>query len=76
MAGVVLVEIASFLAITLSNYWIYGQIRDGEPVRYDPYALFMEGERPTVHNHDPWAGRILDFLALRGLHHAGRHGLR
>jgi hypothetical protein len=50
IAGIILVEIASFLAISLSNYWIYGQIRDGERVNYDPYALFLEGVRPTLNN--------------------------
>jgi hypothetical protein len=51
----VLVEIFSFLVITVSNYWIYGQIRDGDPVCYDPYALFIRegGPRPTVHNPGP-----------------------
>lgn len=48
--GLIMVEIASFLAITLSNYWIYGQLRDGELVNYDPYALFLEGVRPTYYN--------------------------
>ncbi|MFZ5447643.1 MAG: SGNH/GDSL hydrolase family protein [Thermodesulfobacteriota bacterium] len=48
----VFVEILSFLVITASNYWIYGQVRDGDPVRYDPYALFVSetAPRPTVHN--------------------------
>lgn len=50
IAGIILVEIASFLAICVSNYWIYGQIRDGERVNYDPYALFLEGVRPTLNN--------------------------
>ena len=50
IAGIIMVEIASFLAISLSNYWIYGQLRDGEPVNYDPYALFLEGVRPTHNN--------------------------
>jgi lysophospholipase L1-like esterase len=53
IAGIVMVEIASFLAISLSNYWIYGQLRDGERVNYDPYALFLEGVRPTINNPDP-----------------------
>ena len=48
-----MVEIASFLAISISNYWIYGQLRDGEPVHYDPYALFLEGVRPTYNNPAP-----------------------
>jgi len=53
--GVLMIEVASFLVISLSNYWIYGQLRDGEQVRYDPYALFLEGVRPTHHN--PPAGK-------------------
>ncbi|MGC2434696.1 MAG: hypothetical protein WA433_13035, partial [Desulfobaccales bacterium] len=43
--GVILVEVASFLAVSLSNYWIYGQLRDGDVVSYDPYALFLEKVR-------------------------------
>lgn len=52
VAVIILVEICSFLAITLSNYWIYGQARDGDAVRYDPYAVYVsrKGVRPTVHN--------------------------
>jgi hypothetical protein len=50
--GLVMIELCSFLVITVSNYWIYGQVRDGDPVRYDPYALFVseKGPRPTTHN--------------------------
>ena len=36
VASLIMLEIASFLAISLSNYWIYGQFRDGERVNYDP----------------------------------------
>lgn len=48
----ILVEVASFLIITLSNYWIYGQLRDGNRVNYDPYALFLTVgyPRPTINN--------------------------
>jgi lysophospholipase L1-like esterase len=53
IGGIILLEICSFLAICLSNYWIYGQLRDGELVCYDPYALFLEGVRPTFHNPPP-----------------------
>ena len=55
IVAAILVELFSFLVITVSNYWIYGQVRDGDPVRYDPYALFVRqgGPRPTVHNPDP-----------------------
>ena len=53
IAALIMVEVASFLAISLSNYWIYGQLRDGERVNYDPYALFLEGVRPTFYNPPP-----------------------
>jgi len=53
IGSIIMVEIASFLAISLSNYWIYGQLRDGERVNYDPYALFLEGVRPTHNNPGP-----------------------
>lgn len=53
VAGIIMLEIASFLAISLSNYWIYGQLRDGEQVNYDPFALFLEGVRPTFNNPSP-----------------------
>lgn len=54
IAGV-LVEVCSLMAVTLSNYWIYGQLRDGEPVRYDPYAVFITKgwPRPTANNPAP-----------------------
>ena len=41
--AVIMVEVISFLVISLSNYWIYGQLRDGERGNYDRYALFLEG---------------------------------
>jgi hypothetical protein len=51
----VLVEVFCFLVIIASNYWIYGQLRDGERVHYDPYILFQTDgyPRPTHHNPDP-----------------------
>jgi lysophospholipase L1-like esterase len=65
IGGIILLEVASFLAICLSNYWIYGQVRDGELVHYDPYALFLEGVRPTFHN--PPAGKeVLTFWFFGG----------
>jgi hypothetical protein len=50
--AVVAVEVLAFLIITASNYLIYGHLREGSRVRYDPYALFLnvDGPRPTVHN--------------------------
>jgi hypothetical protein len=52
VATVILIEIFSFLIIIGSNYLIYGQVRDCDPVRYDPYTLFVsEGcPRPTTNN--------------------------
>lgn len=52
IATVIVVEIFSFLIIIGSNYLIYGQVRDCDPVRYDPYTLFVsEGcPRPTANN--------------------------
>ncbi len=65
-----MVEIASFLAISLSNYWIYGQLRDGDPVHYDPYALYLEGVRPTANNPAPGKSQMTVWLfggsAMRG----------
>ena len=45
-------EIGSFLIVTLSNYIIFGKIREGSRVLYDPYALYLnvEGVRPTANN--------------------------
>ena len=64
IAVLIMVEIASFLAISISNYWIYGQLRDGEPVHYDPYALFLEGDRTTYNNPAP--GKSLQTFWLFG----------
>ena len=65
IGGIVLLEISSFLVICLSNYWIYGQLRDGELVHYDPYALFLEGVRPTFNN--PLPGKeVLTFWLFGG----------
>jgi len=65
IGGIVLLEISSFLVICLSNYWIYGQLRDGELVHYDPHALFLEGVRPTFNN--PPAGKeVLTFWLFGG----------
>ncbi len=70
VAGLIMLEIASFLAICLSNYWIYGQLRDGDPVHYDPYALYLEGVRPTANNPAPGRSQMTIWLfggsAMRG----------
>lgn len=48
----VLMEILCFLVITGSIYFIYGQFSEGEPVRYDANALYLNlhGVRPTANN--------------------------
>ncbi len=66
LAIVVLVEVASFVTICLSNYWIYGQFRDGDMVSYDPYALFLEGVRPTANNPKNPGKAALTFWLLGG----------
>ncbi len=71
IAGIILVEIASFLAICLSNYWIYGQLREGDVVNYDPYALFLEEVRPTLNNPPApgpgaWTFWLLGGSTMRG----------
>ncbi len=50
LIGVLLVEIASFIIVTASNYLMYGSVREGSRVRYDPYTLYLsvQGPRPTV----------------------------
>jgi lysophospholipase L1-like esterase len=65
IGGLIFLEVASFLVICLSNYWIYGQLRDGELVHYDPYALFLEGVRPTF-NNPPSGKNILTFWFFGG----------
>ena len=71
IAGIILVEVASFLAICLSNYWIYGQLREGDVVSYDPYALFLEEVRPTLNNPaapgpGAWTFWLLGGSTMRG----------
>jgi len=64
----VLLEILCFLIITLSLYFIYGQIREGEPVRYDPYAIYinLRGERPTANNASVDAGKVTNIWMFGG----------
>ena len=38
----VTIEIMSFLMVTLSNFFLYGELGEGScGVRYDPYTLFL-----------------------------------
>jgi len=48
-------EILSFVIVTLSIYLIYGQIREGEGVDYDPYAIYLnqKNNRHTSYNPNP-----------------------
>ena len=64
----VLLELFCFLVITISIYHIYGQLREGEPVRYDPYALYinLHGERPTANNASPGAGKVSTIWMFGG----------
>ncbi|MGB6064466.1 MAG: SGNH/GDSL hydrolase family protein [Desulfomonilaceae bacterium] len=52
IVAVICVEVLSFLAITASNYILYGRAREGGRAVYDPYTLFLqkEGVRPTANN--------------------------
>jgi len=47
---VVGVELLAFAVISVSNFVIYGHIREGSRALYDPYTLFRsaEGLRPTA----------------------------
>ncbi len=66
--GLLLLELLSFVIITLSIYFVYGQLREGEPVRYDPYALYinLHGKRPTANNAAPDSGGITTIWMFGG----------
>ncbi len=66
--GLLALELLSFLIITLSIYFIYGQLWEGEPVRYDPYALYinLHGERPTANNTPPGSEEITTIWMFGG----------
>jgi lysophospholipase L1-like esterase len=62
--AVICVEILSFLAITASNFILYGHLREGGRAVYDPYTLFLQegGVRPTAnnsHSEDKGKNRVL-----------------
>jgi hypothetical protein len=52
VVALVALEILSFLVITGSNYVLYGNLREGSRVVYDPYTFFVmpDGPRPTAYN--------------------------
>jgi hypothetical protein len=64
--ALVAVEVFAFLVISVSNYLIYGHLREGSRVRYDPYALFLnvDGPRPTAYN--PPAGAAGPIIWMLG----------
>jgi hypothetical protein len=49
---VVSVEVLSFLAITVSNFILYGHAREGSGATYNAYTLFLQNPafRPTAYN--------------------------
>jgi lysophospholipase L1-like esterase len=51
---VVSVEVLSFLAITISNFIMYGHAREGSRAVYDSYTLFLQNPavRPTFYNEN------------------------
>jgi len=54
VTAVLVVEISSFLIISISNYILYGHVREGSRAVYDPYTLFLQSPpiRPTIGNAD------------------------
>ncbi len=64
---IISLEILSFLAITISNYILYGHAREGSRAVYDGYTLFLQtsGVRPTTNNEkfpDPKRNKIIWFF--------------
>jgi hypothetical protein len=50
--GLICIEALSFVAVTVSNFILYGHAREGSRAIYDPYTLFLQssGPRATAHN--------------------------
>lgn len=48
--ALIVVELLSFTIITVSNYVLYGEAREGSRAFYDPYTLFLQNPaiRPTI----------------------------
>lgn len=53
--ALICLEILSFVIVTASIYLLYGQIREGEGVDYDPYAIYInhQSNRRTLYNPNP-----------------------
>lgn len=67
VVAAVCVEAACFGAITLLNYVIYDNLREGPRAVYDPYALFTQADGiwPTIGNvlaDDPADNRVIWFF--------------
>ncbi len=62
------VEMICFIFISVSNYIIYGHIREGSRVVYDPYTLFrnVSGLRPTTPCTAPPGSRELTIWVFGG----------
>jgi hypothetical protein len=70
----VLVEVFCLLVVVVSNGWIYGQLKDGERIHYDPYILFQTDgyPRPTHHNATaPAIGKVKHLWLFGGSTMAG-----
>ncbi|MBM3299067.1 MAG: SGNH/GDSL hydrolase family protein [Deltaproteobacteria bacterium] len=64
IGAIISIEVLSFLAITITNFILYGHPREGPRSVYDPYTLFLQsaGPRTTMHNSvslDPVKNRTL-----------------
>jgi hypothetical protein len=68
VVAVVAIEVLAFLLISASNYLLCSQVREGPPVRYDPYALFLnlQGPRATANNPPDTAASVKTVWLLGG----------
>jgi lysophospholipase L1-like esterase len=68
VVAVVAIEVLAFLLISASNYLLCGQVREGDRVRYDPYALFLnlKGPRATANNPPDMAAPVKTAWLLGG----------
>jgi len=78
VAAVICLEILSFVAISVSNFILYGHAREGSRAVYDPYTLFLQegGPRETAHNSvspNSDANRLLWLFGGSTMRGATRH---
>ena len=67
IVGLICIEVLSFIAITVTNFILYGHAREGSRAVYDPYTLFLQssGPRATAYNptsSEPGKKRIVWML--------------